>query len=147
MFAISYPDNWQLYQDQGGGGVTIAPPAGVTEGTVAYGAVINIANPRAASLDGETQAVISALEQSNPALRARGSPQPVRVNGVDGRSVDLIGESPIEEGGKPAPEHDWLVALPQPGGGMLYAVFIAPERDFTKLRPTFENMLRSLHLR
>jgi len=147
MFAISYPDNWQLYQDQSGSGVTIAPPAGVSEGAVAYGAVINTANPRAASLDEETQAVISALERSNSALRTRGSPQPVRVNGVEGRSVDLIGESPIEEGGKPAPEHDWLVALPRPDGGMLYAVFIAPERDFTELRPTFENMLRTLHLR
>jgi len=146
-FTISYPDNWQLYPDQSGSGVTIAPPAGVTEGAVAYGAVINIADPRAASLDEETQAVISALEQSNPALRARGRPQPVRVNGVEGRSVDLTGESPIQEEGKPAPEHDWLVALPRSDGSTLYAVFIAPERDFTELRPTFENMLRSLHLR
>jgi Zn-dependent protease with chaperone function len=148
LFAISYPANWRVFRDQSGNGVTIAPGAGVTEGAVGYGAVINAANPSASSsLDQETQAVVSALEQSNPGLRARGRPQPVRVNGVEGRSVDLTGESPIEQDGNAAPEHDWLVALPRPDGGILYVVFIAPERDFSALRPTYESMLRSLHLR
>jgi Zn-dependent protease with chaperone function len=147
MFTLSYPDNWQVYPDRSGKGVTIAPPAAVTEGGVAYGAVINLANSNTSSLDQATQDVISALEQSNPGLRASGHPQPVRVNGVEGRSVDLAGQSPIERDGSPVPEHDWLVALPHPQGGTLYAVFIAPERDFSELRPTFENMLRSLHLR
>ncbi len=146
-FAISYPDNWRVFRDQSGNGVTIAPAAGVTEGAVAYGVVINVANPNTSSLDQATQDVISALEQSNPGLRARGRPQPVRVNGVEGRSVDLTGESPIEQDGNPVIEHDWLVALPHPQGGILYAVFIAPERDFSELRPAYETMLRSLHLR
>jgi Zn-dependent protease with chaperone function len=144
-FAISYPNNWQLYQDQSGNGATIAPPAGVSEGAVAYGAVINIATPTTSSLDQATQDLISALERSNPGLRASGTPQPVRVNGIEGRSVDLAGPSPIEQDGKPVPEHDWLVVLPRSEGGMLYTVFIAPERDFSELRPTYENMLRSLH--
>jgi predicted Zn-dependent protease len=146
-FAISYPDNWRVVQDQSGNGVTIAPPAGVTEAAVAYGVVIKAAHPTASSLDQETQAVIGALQQSNSGLHAHGTPQPVRVNGVEGRSVDLAGESPIQQDGSTALEHDWLVALPHPQGGLLYAVFIAPERDFSDLRPAFENMLRSLHLR
>jgi Zn-dependent protease with chaperone function len=146
VFEISYPDNWRAFQGQSGNSVTIAPPSGVTEGAVAYGAVINVANTRASSIDQETQAVVSALEQSNPGLRARGSPQPVRVNGIEGRSVDLTGESPIEQNGHPEPEHDWLVALPRPDGAVVYAVFIAPERDFSQLRPTYESMLRSLHV-
>ena len=142
---MSYPDNWRVFQDQSGSGMTIAPPAGVSQGAVAYGVVVNVADPKAASLDQETQALINALEQSNPGLRARGSPQPVRVNAVEGRSVDLTGESPIIQDGKPVPEHDWLVAFPRPDGKLLYTVFIAPERDFIALRPTYENMLRSLH--
>jgi beta-barrel assembly-enhancing protease len=147
LFTISYPDNWRVFRDQSGNGVTIAPPAGVTEGAVAYGAVINAANTRASTIDQEMQSVVSALEQSNPGLRARGSPQPVRVNGIEGRSVDMSGQSPIERNGKPEAEHDWLVALPRPDGTVIYSVFIAPERDFSQLRPTYENMLRSLHLR
>ncbi|HYA96195.1 MAG TPA: M48 family metallopeptidase [Terriglobales bacterium] len=147
LFTISYPDNWRLYQDPGGDGVTIAPAAGVGEGIVAYGVMINTASSSGASIDDATHNVISELMQGNPALRTLGSPQPVRVNGVEGRSVDLTGDSPIAEGGRPLPEHDWLVALPRSDGSMLYAVFIAPERDFSELRPTFENMLRTLHLR
>ena len=147
MLAISYPDNWQVYQDENGNGVTIAPPAGLTEAAVAYGVVIHAANPDTPSLDQATQDVIDVLEQSSTGLRSNGRPQTVRVNGIEGRSVDLMGESPISQDGKPAPEHDWLVVLPRPGGGMLYAVFIAPERHFDDLRPTYENMLRSLHLR
>ena len=146
LFTISYPDNWQVLKDQSGNGVVIAPAAGVSEGAIAYGVMINSASSSTSSLEQATQDVISALEQSNPNLRARGRPQPLRVNGVEGRSVDLSAESPVLQDGRPAPEHDWLVALPLPQGGMLYTVFIAPERDFTELRPTFENMLRSLHL-
>jgi hypothetical protein len=142
---MSYPDNWRVFKDQSCNGMTIAPPAGVSEGAVAYGVVVNVADPKAASLDQETQALINALEQSNPGLRARGSPQAVRVNGIEGRSVDLTRESPVRQEGKPVPEHDWLVALPRPDGKLLYTVFIAPERDFSELRPTYENMLRSLH--
>jgi hypothetical protein len=144
VFAISYPDNWQLYQEQSGNGVTIAPPAGVAEGAIAYGVVIQLANPTGSSLDQVTQDVINTLRQSNPQLRVSGTPQPVDVNGVEGRSVGLMGESPIAVDGKPIPEHDWLVVLPRAGGGLLYAVFIAPERDFSELRPVYDNMLRSL---
>jgi hypothetical protein len=147
MFAVSYPDNWQLYRDERSNDVTIAPPAGIAEGAVAYGVVINAAKPDVSSLDQATESVIDALEQSNTGLRAIGRQQKVRVNGVEGRSLDLTGESPIVEDGKPVLEHDWLVVLPRPEGGVLYAVFIAPEHDFDELRPTFENMLRSLHLR
>ncbi|MGC2324308.1 MAG: M48 family metallopeptidase [Terriglobales bacterium] len=147
LFTISYPDNWRIMRDPEGDGVTVAPSAGMMQGTIAYGAIINSADTKAASLDQKIDDIVSSLEQSNPALRARGRPQPVRVNSIEGRSVDLAGESPIEQDGRPQPEHDWLVALPRPDGNVLYAVFIAPERDFSELRPTFESMLRSLHLR
>ena len=147
VFSISYPDNWQVYQGQQGGGLTIAPPAGIAQAAVAYGAVFDVANPSANSLDQATQQIVNALVQSNPGLRATGSPQPVRVNGIEGRSVDLMGQSPIEQNGKAASEHDWLVALPRPNGGLLYVVFIAPERDFSQLRPAYQEMLRTLHLR
>jgi hypothetical protein len=36
--------------------------------------------------------------------------------------------------------------LPRQDGSVLYLVFIAPERDFSQLRPAYENMLRSLHV-
>jgi hypothetical protein len=32
-------------------------------------------------------------------------------------------------------------------GSLLYLVFVSPERDFSKLRPTYETMLKSLRVR
>jgi Zn-dependent protease with chaperone function len=147
-FNISYPDNWQAFGDQQSGGVTIAPQAGVTQGAVAYGVVINAFQPQSSqSLDQGVNELIGALRQSNPELRANGSPRRIRVAGVEGRSVDLTGPSPIEQNGRPVRERDWLVALPQQGSSLMFLVFVSPEQDFNQLRPTYEQMLRSLRLR
>jgi hypothetical protein len=66
------------------------------------------------------------------------------VNGIEGRSVDLAGDSPLQQNGRPIPEHDWLAVTPGPGGSYLYLIFIAPEKDFGALRPTYQRMLQSL---
>ncbi len=147
-FRIKYPGNWQVFGDSQGGGVTIAPTAGVAEGAIAYGAVINGAQAQdAANLDDAVQQLISGLQHSNPGLTAVGNPQRITVNGVQGRSVDLRGTSPVRHNGRPLQERDWLVALPTgQGRGIIYVVFVAPENNFGELRPTFEQMLRSLHL-
>jgi beta-barrel assembly-enhancing protease len=59
----------------------------------------------------------------------------------------LLGGSPIQQNGRALQERDWLVTVGQHDGSLLYLVFIAPDRDFGSLRPTFEDMLRSLRLR
>jgi beta-barrel assembly-enhancing protease len=146
VFSILYPDNWQVKSDQST--VTIAPPAAVTQGAVAYGVVIGGAQDQnASSLDQATQDLVQNLEQSNPGLRASGNAQPINVNGVEGRSVTLTGNSPIQENGRPLPERDWLVTVPRPQSGLLYLVFIAPEKYFEQLRPTYQRMLDSLQVR
>ena len=146
-FSISYPDNWQEHTNSQTG-VLIAPAAGVSAGAIAYGAIVNGAqDTRANSLDEATQDLIQSLQQSNQDLQVVGNPRVIRVNGVEGRSVDLMGGSPVEQNGQPLREHDWLVTLPSGQGGLLYLIFIAPENDFGRLRPTFEKMLDSLQLR
>jgi len=146
--SISYPDNWRISAADNGQGLTIAPPAGMSQGAVAYGVVINaLSDPNASSLDGATNNLVAQLEQSNPGLRASGGVTRVQVNGIDGRSIELLGNSPVEQNGKPARERDWLITLPRPSGGLLYMVFIAPENTFAQLRPTFQHMLQSLQLR
>lgn len=147
VFSIQYPSNWRPVQGQEGG-AEIAPEAGVSENGLAYGVVINGFNPQARSsnVDQTTRALIDSLTQENPGLKAAGSPSRVRVNGVEGRSVDLLGNSPLQDNGRPVRERDWLVALPRQDGSLFYVVFVAPDRDFSSLRPTFEQMLRSLQL-
>lgn len=148
-FAISYPENWQVFGDQNSA-VTIAPRNGVAQNAVAYGVMINIFQPEDAnvSLDQATHELLGSLRQSNPDLREIGHDETIRVNGTAGKSVDLIGTSPLrDQSGRPIQERDWLVAFMREDGTLLYVVSIAPDRDFESLRPTFEQMLKSLRLR
>ena len=148
LLTISYPNNWQISAADNGQGLTIAPPAGMSQGVVAYGVVINaLSDAGSSSLDGAAKNLVAALQQSNPGLRANGSLTGIKVNGVEGRSIEMLGNSPIEQNGKPAQERDWFIALPRPSGGLLYLVFIAPETTFGQLRSTFQRMLESTRLR
>ena len=149
ILTISYPENWQVFGDQNSA-VTIAPPNGVTQNAVAYGVMINTYQPEDAnaSLDQATHDLLASLRQSNPDLRAIGHDENIRVNGVAGKSVDLIGTSPLQDqSGRPGQERDWLVAFMRRDGTLLYMVSIAPDKDFESLRPTFEQMLKSMQLR
>lgn len=145
-FTLQYPSNWQVYGDQNSQ-VTIAPRSAVAQDAVAVGAIVNGFQPQADSLDAAFSQLIETIRQSNPELRQIGSAQTIRVNGVQGKSVDLSGPSPVQSGGRPLPERDWLVAVPNSQGVLVYAIFIAPEQDFSQLRPTFERMLRSFRVR
>jgi hypothetical protein len=80
-------------------------------------------------------------------MRVSGEAKPVTVNGVEGRSMELAGNSPLKQNGKPLPERDWVIALPRAQGGLLYVVFVSPERDFSQLQPTYQKMVDSIHLR
>jgi hypothetical protein len=142
--SISYPDNWQAQSGQSG--ITIAPPAGAADGAIAYGAVISAAQDQnAGNLDQATRDLVQNLQQANQ-IQPAGSISRVSVNGMDGRSVELKGDSPVQHNGKPVPERDWLVTVPGSQGGIVYVIFVAPESDFDRLRPTFEKMLNSLRL-
>src|SRR5262249_37728360 len=126
---------------------TVAPAAGVAQGAIGYGVVIGTANPTANTLGEATQDLIESLHQTNRGLRQSGSVQNIRVNSMQGQSVQLTSTSPIQQNGQAQSERDWLVTVARPTGGLLYLVFIAPENDFSPLRPTFEKMLTSLQLR
>jgi len=137
-YDISYPNDWHVYGDQNSA-VTIAPEGGVSQNAVAYGAIINGTDTQnAGNLNDAVQQLVSSLQQSNPGLKAI-SNSDITVNGVKGKSVDLAGNSPIQG----QRERDWLVALPRRDGSLVYAVFIAPDKDFPQLRPTYERMLKS----
>jgi Zn-dependent protease with chaperone function len=151
-FTIGYPSDWQVYGDQQSA-VTIAPQGGVTQdqsgqGAVAIGVIVDRFEPEQnGNFDQATHDLIASLRQSNPDLRQVGNDEPIRVNGVTGRSVDLIGISPIRTNGKSQKERDWLTAVQRQDGTLLYLVFIAPQSDFDQLRPTFEQMLRTLQIK
>jgi beta-barrel assembly-enhancing protease len=143
-FSIAYPDNWQAASGQNG--ITIAPPAGAAQGAVAYGVVIGTAQDQNASnLDQATRDLVQNLQQ-NSQVQPVGEVSRASVNGMEGRSVELRGQSPVQRSGQPVAERDWLITLPHPQGGILYLIFVSPEPDFSHLRPTFEKMLNSVRV-
>jgi beta-barrel assembly-enhancing protease len=144
-FSIAYPDNWKVAGDQNT--TIIAPPSGAAETGISYGVLVgNKANADASSLDEATQQLAQGLQQDNPGMKISGQMKPVNIKGMQGRSLELTGNSPLQQNGRPLPERDRLVTLPRPGGGLLYLVFIAPERDFNQLQPTYQKMLDSLQV-
>lgn len=148
-YQISYPENWQVFGDQSSS-VTIAPRSGVSQNAVAYGVMIANYQPeeKGSSLDTATRELLDSLRQSNPDLKQIGRAETIRANGVAGKSVDLIGSSPIKDAqGKTLEERDWVVTMPRDNGSVLYLVFISPDKDFGEMRPAFEAMLRTLRLK
>jgi predicted Zn-dependent protease len=149
VLSMKYPDNWQVAQSNSA--LTIAP-AGMAQNAISYGVTLGGYQPRNTggdALGSGTEELVSVLTQNNSGLQATGEAQDIRVNGVAGKSVDLVGPSPLAgSGGRPLREHDWLVTLQRRDGSLLYLVFTAPEKDFDQLeRAAFAPMLRSLKLK
>ncbi|HZQ18697.1 MAG TPA: M48 family metallopeptidase [Terriglobales bacterium] len=143
--SISYPSNWSTATGQDS--ITIAPKAGVSQNAIAYGVIVSaVQDANAGSLDQAAQDLIQNLERSNPGLRQSGDIRGETAGGREGRSVDLTGSSPLQQGANPLPERDWLVVTQGSDRSYLYLIFIAPEKDFAALRPTYHRMLDSLRM-
>jgi len=149
LFQISYPKNWQVFGDRTST-VNIAPPSGVSDNAIAYGVLISDYQPedKNATVDQSTHALLNTLRQSNQDMKQVGNDEDIRVAGFAGKSVDLIATSPVQDAnGHAQRERDWLVTVPGRQGNLIYLVFIAPDADFNTLRPTFDQMLRSLRVK
>ena len=144
-FVIGYPANWKA-TEEGDTSFRIAPAEGANGEVIAYGVAISTA-PSSGSFTEATQDLVEALQRSNPGMHALDKPHKIHVGAVQGRAVNLAGNSPVQRNGQPLPEHDWLVTIPRPDGDMLYLVFIAPEKDFPQLRSTYEKILSSVQVK
>lgn len=149
--SINRPENWQVaLPKEQGHFVTIAPQAGITEKGVAYGVLLNGApapKGQRLSIDEMTVQLVRQIQQNNE-LEQLGEPKPTTVGGVEGRYTLLRSTSPTpNSGGQPQPERDVLITIPRSDGSLIYMIFVAPEADFARLRPTFEAMLKSVKFR
>lgn len=145
--SMARPDNWQvLSPGQNGGDLMIAPRAGVTRNAVGYGVAMDAvpSQDRGLSVDQITEDLVRNFESQGD-MRALGNPQSITVAGVQGRWVMMQSTSPFpDDQGNPQKERDWVVTVPRSDGSAIYMVFVAPESQFERFRPTFENMLKSV---
>ncbi len=145
-FRIDAPANWQAKAETGSG-VTLAPAGGSGAFGLVYGAVIGAAQADGVhdedSLANATQQLAQQISQQNGGLRQISQIQTMNLNGQLASGVELRGRSPLGENGTSVPEHEWIVTTPSSDGDLHYMIFVAPERDFPQLRPTFVTMMNS----
>ncbi len=144
---IVRPENWDVMQGEQQDSVTIAPRPGVSGNAVAYGVVIQVVQPPAANMSVRqiTAAIVTSLESGDSNVKQSGEIQAITVNGVAGESVELETVSMMADAkGKAQPERDWLVTVPRGDGSAIIIVFVATQRHFDQMRPTFEKMIRSV---
>ena len=143
---ILRPENWPVtLPEQQGRFVTIAPAAGVSNGGVGYGVLLNGAPARGQrlSIDEMTSQLIQQIQQNNE-LEQLGKSQAITVGGFEARSTFLRSASPFPDAnGNPLQERDWLVTVQLSDGSLIYMIFVAPESNFSRFQPTFESMLKS----
>ena len=143
---MARPQNWSVTMPQKQGEfLTIAPKEGITGNGVGYGVLINGAktNGQGTSIDELTTQLVQQLQSSNgtkPVSKA----QPIAVAGVQGRSVMMESVSPFPSAKGEQAERDWLVAVPQSNDAVLFFIFVAPQSEFNRFRPTYEAMLKSV---
>ncbi|HEY7096139.1 MAG TPA: M48 family metallopeptidase [Terriglobales bacterium] len=148
---IARPNNWQVIAPaQNGQDLKIAPAAGISGDSVGYGVVINGVKPQngqSMNVDQLTSELVRSMSSGGD-LSPIGQAQPINVAGVQGRSLAMQSTSPFPDAkGQPQKERDWLVTIPRSDGSFVYFVFVAPQAEFERFRPSYENMLRSLQFR
>jgi len=163
---IQHPDNWQVY-GQGDAAIAITPNRGLVDDgrgnpTMVYGVLVNLYESQPDSygqpsqsedygtsqgdaqqrrlLEQSTERLLEELRHSNPGMRILRRQDEIRVDGQRAISIYLSSDSPL--GGR---ETDWLVTVQRPQG-LLFFVFVAPDRDFQSFDDTFQSMLESVRL-
>jgi Zn-dependent protease with chaperone function len=145
LFQVGYPSNWQAYSDTGKG-VTLAPDSGLEGSEVTRGALVGYFDlssqgKGAIGLDQALDTMIGQLSQSNSYLKEeRDARYSGTLAGGEALATYLSGTN---NGGKP--ERNWLIVRPS-GSGILYMLFVAPDREFGRLEPTFQSMILSFRL-
>ncbi len=143
--SLRYPDNWEAYEN--GDAFTLAPKGGIAvsgnDSSIAYGVMMATYTPRSdrgarANLEQATEQLLAEIKRSNPGLRLTDDRRQIRVGGQTAIAHLISNESPL--GG---PETDWLITLLRPEG-LIYFVFVVPEREFSEYRPAFREILDSV---
>ena len=143
--SLSYPDNWSASQNDQT--LTLAPDGGIVRSGsspgLAYGAIMAVFTPANGSQSGlslkeATDQLIESMARSNSNMRVAKDQGRIKVGGKMALSKVLTNDSPV--GGL---ETDWLVTVSRPEG-LLYFIFVTPEREFAEFQDAFQQILDSV---
>ena len=161
LFEIGYPDNWRVYEADQGYGVIIAPEggyvdAGGREPDLISGVIVNHYDPFENEsgdsdrlVEGNTTLVratndlLGTILKTNPDLKmVRDSERTNRLDGAPSLSVVLSGRSRVTR----QEERVTVFTREVADEHIIYALFIAAERDYDRLNETFNRMISSLEV-
>lgn len=145
LYQLSYPDNWEVFEDRDTGSATIAPRAGIGRDAdgrtaIALGLLIDYYQPRSGKADllRDTDALIQQIVNSNKDMRIESSRE-ASWNGQSAVVTRLEAPSPFE--GQVEVDIVITVARPQ---GLFYLAMVTPRNMESDLQPTFQSILRSM---
>jgi Zn-dependent protease with chaperone function len=165
VYRISYPANWQVYQE-GSTGVTIAPQGGVGDiggrTEVVYGAMINHYDPFGSqgmtsslrgspsnvymgniTLEDATNDLLGQVRQNSPYLQTiRGTTQQFNVSGGRALAVALRGTDPNTG----LNERVTVVTRQLEDGHLIYLLFVTPENQASQYSRVLQAMVNSLQV-
>lgn len=157
VYRISYPANWQVYQE-GSTGATIAPPGGIGNANgrteIVYGAVINHYDPfnntgsylrdgGNATITDATNDLIAQIERGSPYLReVNGSEQRLRMSNGTALAATLRGNNPSTG----VTERVTVVTRQLADDHLVYLLFITPDRDAQNYNGVLQAMVSSMQI-
>ena len=149
VYRISFPSNWQVYE-QGNTGVTIAPPGAVLQGDIVAGAIINHYDPfgnarglvGGSGIEDATNDLLATLQQSSPYLRPSGSGQRVSMAGGTALAATLRGTDPTTG----IAERVTVVTRQLADEHLIYMLFITPEREANRYSSVLNAMVNSMQI-
>ncbi|MFN7937620.1 MAG: M48 family metallopeptidase [Bryobacteraceae bacterium] len=142
---FKYPANWEVFSNQQSSEITVASRDGIAEtngnAEIAYGAIIGLAQTKSqVNLDNDTKAFLDRMVQQNKNMKASGeATKRFQVNGANALLNVFFGPSAFQG----QREVDAIVTVAHPQG-LLYMILIAPEGEYPKAQPFFDQMIQSL---
>jgi len=161
FFEIQYPENWRVAESSGYG-ATFLPEGGAVrtssgQDILVYGVVVNHYEPFSGSpgevfrqpvrgqgtLEQATNDLVNQLAQANRHLRiVSNSTRRQTIDNGRALSVVLAGRSPVTG----QDERVTVFTRELPDGHVVYALFIAPARDYSALANSFQRMISTLRI-
>jgi Zn-dependent protease with chaperone function len=138
-FTAGYPSDWEMTSEQGS--VTFAPKEGRIQTFIGYGAIFSSAQPQSGkvNLAQDTQALLKGMAQQNANMRAEGQAISTTIGGAQALVSRMSSDSPYAG----TRETDVVVTIDR-GSTLFYIIFIAPEPDYARFEPVFQQMTRAL---
>jgi beta-barrel assembly-enhancing protease len=141
---FDHPEGWErVGSDQNA--VTLAPRGGVVQGqggsySLGYGIIVSAIQPEGRlNLANQTQQLLRSLAQNNPGGRVEGRSERITID----RSNALVSRMSAESPYKGARENIVVITVDR-RQQMYYFIFVAPDYDFQRLEPAFQQVTQTI---